>query len=86
LLRCQVGYRSPIPGVYELSHGTDILYVSADGKYALAGDLYDLSSNGNITEQRRRAARVRAIADVPESDMVVFGPRDAKYTVTVFSR
>lgn len=76
---------SPIPGIYELSHGSDILYVSADGKYALDGDLYDLSNNGNITEQRRRAARVRAIADVPESDMVVFGPRDAKYTVTVFT-
>src|SRR5215831_2236143 len=76
---------SPIPGVYELSHGTDILYVTADGKYALDGDLYDLSNNGNVTEQRRRAARVRAIAAVPESDMVVFGPRDAKYTVTVFT-
>ena len=76
---------SPIPGIYELSHGSDILYVSADGKYALDGDLYDLSNNGNITEQRRRTARVHAIADLPESDMVVFGPRDAKYTVTVFT-
>ena len=76
---------SPIPGMYELSHGTDILYVSADGKYAIDGDLFDLATNGNISEQRRRAVRVRAIADVPESDMVVFGPRDAKYTVTVFT-
>ncbi len=76
---------SPIPGVYEFSHGTDILYVSADGKYAINGDLFDLATNGNLSEDRRRTMRARLIADVPESDMVIFGPRDAKYTVTVFT-
>ncbi len=76
---------SPIPGVYELTHGTDVLYVSADGKYAINGDLFDLADNGNITEQRRRDARARMIAAIPESDMVIFGPRESKYTVTVFT-
>ncbi len=76
---------SPIPGVYELIHGADVLYVSADGKYAVNGDLFDLADNANITEQRRRDARARMIAAVPESDMVIFGPRDSKYTVTVFT-
>ncbi len=76
---------SPIPGVYELIHGTDILYVSGDGKYAINGDLFDLADNGNITEQRRRDARAKLIASVPESEMVIFGPKDPKYTVTVFT-
>jgi thiol:disulfide interchange protein DsbC len=76
---------TPIPGVWELTRGTDIAYVSADGKYAISGDLYDLGSNNNLTEDHRRELRVKAIAAVPESEMLIFGPRDPKYTVTVFT-
>jgi thiol:disulfide interchange protein DsbC len=76
---------SPVPGVYELTRGSDIAYVTADGKYAFTGDLYDLSTNDNLTEQHRRELRVKALAAFPESEMVIFGPKDPKYTVTVFT-
>jgi len=76
---------SPIPGIYELIRGMDIAYVTADGKFALTGDLYDLAKDENITEHRRRELRVKAIAALPESEMVVFSPPDPKYTVTVFT-
>ncbi|HKZ73153.1 MAG TPA: DsbC family protein, partial [Steroidobacteraceae bacterium] len=76
---------SPIPGVYELMRGTDIAYVSTDGKYVIDGDLYDLASSDNLTETRRRGARVRLLSDVPESEMLVFSPRDPKHTITVFT-
>jgi len=74
-----------IPGIYEYTHGTDIAYVTTDGKYAFTGDLVDLATNTNITEQHRRELRAKAIAAFPESDMLVFGPKDPKYTVTVFT-
>ena len=76
---------SPIPGMYEVMRGTDIAYMSADGKYAIAGDLYDLSSNNNLSETRRRDARVKLMAAMPESQMLVFSPKDPKYTITVFT-
>ena len=76
---------SPIPGMYELVRGTDIAYVTSDGKYAISGDLYDLAANDNLTEARRRDVRMKLLATVPESDMVIFGPHDPKYTVTVFT-
>lgn len=76
---------SPIAGLYELTRGTDIAYVTSDGKYAISGDLIDLAANDNLTEQRRRDARAKMIGAIPESDMLVFGPRDPKYTVTVFT-
>lgn len=76
---------SPIPGIYELSKGTDIAYVTTDGKYAISGDLFDVASNDNLTEKTRRAERSRLIASLPESQMVVFAPKDPKYTVTVFT-
>jgi thiol:disulfide interchange protein DsbC len=76
---------TPIPGIYELTRGTQIAYVTTDGKYAISGDLIELAKNDNLTEARRREARVKLIDAIPESDMVVFGPRDPKYTVTVFT-
>jgi len=76
---------SAIPGMYELVRGTDIAYVTSDGKYAISGDLYDLAGNDNLTEVRRRDIRMKLLATVPESDMLIFGPRDPKYTVTVFT-
>jgi thiol:disulfide interchange protein DsbC len=74
-----------VPGLWELTRGAEIVYVTTDGKYAFTGDLYDLASNNNLTEQHRRELRVKAINAFPESDMVVFGPKEAKYTVTVFT-
>src|SRR3954468_18739427 len=72
---------SPIPGVYELARGTEIAYVSDDGKYAIAGDLYELASDKNLTETTRRSERQKMLASLPESQMVVFSPKDPKYTV-----
>jgi len=76
---------SPIPGVYELARGTEIAYISSDGKYAIAGDMYDLSNDRNLTENTRRAERTKLLASVPESQMVVFSPKDPKYTISVFT-
>lgn len=78
-------HASPIPGIYELVHGTEVAYVTSDGKYAISGDLYDLARNDNLTEVHRRDIRMKLLASVPESDMLIFSPRDPKYTVTVFT-
>ncbi|MGH8259185.1 MAG: DsbC family protein [Steroidobacteraceae bacterium] len=76
---------TPIPGLYEVMRGTDAAYVSADGKYAIAGDLYDLRTNVDLTESERRHTRLELLAQIPESDMVIFGPKSARHTVTVFT-
>ena len=74
-----------VPGVWELTRGADVVYVTADGKYAFTGDLVELATNNNLTEQHRRELRVKAIGNFPESDMLIFGPKESKYTVTVFT-
>ena len=80
---------TPIPGLFEISSGLDVSYVSADGKYILRGDLFQIVDGGadfpNLTEQRRMAMRRAAVAKVPENQMVVFGPEKAPYTITVFT-
>ena len=76
---------APVPGLFELRRGGDIAYVTPDGRYALTGDLYDLSSNRNLTETRRRDLRKEMLAAVPDSQTLVFSPKDPKYTISVFT-
>ncbi|HMA12393.1 MAG TPA: DsbC family protein [Steroidobacteraceae bacterium] len=79
---------TPVPGIFELTHGADISYVSADAKYVFAGDLYRVADKGdfpNLSEVRRRELRLARLGEVPESQMLVFGPEKATHTITVFT-
>jgi thiol:disulfide interchange protein DsbC len=76
---------SPIPGLYEVTMGGLIAYVSEDGKYLVSGNVYDLDSQMNLTASRRNAARAKALSAASENQMIVFGPQNAKMTVTVFT-
>jgi len=76
---------SPIPGIYEFMQGAEISYLTADGKYFLDGNLYDMDSRENLTEVLRTRARFALISAVPESEMVIFGPKNPLYTITVFT-
>jgi thiol:disulfide interchange protein DsbC len=76
---------SPVNGVYEITRGSEVSYTSADGRYVILGDMYDIDADANISENRRRGIRARLIEGVPEGEMVVFSPKDPKYTITVFT-
>ena len=76
---------SPIPGIYEFVQGADVSYLTADGKYFLDGNLYDMATRANLTEAIRSRARLAMINAVPESQMVIFSPKNPLYTVTVFT-
>ncbi len=75
------------PGMYEAVYGPQILYISADGRYMLEGDLYDLKSRTNLTESKRQTGRAKIVRDMDEKDMIVFSPaaEKVKYTITVFT-
>lgn len=76
---------SPVPGLYEVTMGGVIVYVSEDGRHLVSGNVYDLETQVNLTAGRRSAARAKALAAASESQMIVFGPPSAKMTVTVFT-
>ncbi len=76
---------APIPGFYQaLVHGR-IVYISNDGKYVMAGQLFDAQAAVNLTEAQMNAIRRNALASVPASQRIIFAPPHPKYTVTVFT-
>jgi thiol:disulfide interchange protein DsbC len=76
---------SALPGLYEVSYGPTVVYVSADGRFLIQGDLVEIDSRTNYTRERQREHRRERMAGVSEDDMIVFGPEDARYTVDVFT-
>lgn len=76
---------SPVDGIYEYAQGTDIGYVTSDGRYFFGGDLYEVDKRVNLTDARRSDVRQKLLEGVPESEMIVFAPAATKYTITVFT-
>ncbi|MEM6936427.1 MAG: DsbC family protein [Pseudomonadota bacterium] len=53
-----------LPGYFRLSLGTQIFYLSEDGRYLLAGPLYDLQTKQNLTAASQAEARKALLQNV----------------------
>ncbi len=76
---------APSGGLYEVTYGPQIVYISADGRYLFKGDILDLKDHRNLTEDQRSGARLKALDALGEDKMVVFAPAKTRHTVTVFT-
>ena len=74
-----------VAGLYRVTLGPQILYVTGDGKYVLRGDLIQLSDGRNLSAEARDAARAAYIAGIGQQDMIVFGPPHPRHVVTVLT-
>lgn len=74
-----------VPGLYELSQDGNYGYITGDGRYLIDGDLVDLATRINLTENKRKEQRVTELAALGEDNMVVFAPEKTEYAVTVFT-
>ena len=77
--------RSAVDGWYTLHKGSIVAYVSADGRYLLKGDLIDLDSQVNLSEQTRNSARRDVMSSLEDDRTILFSPAEVKYRVTVFT-
>ncbi|HPY42277.1 MAG TPA: DsbC family protein, partial [Thiolinea sp.] len=77
---------TPINGIYEAKFGTELIYVSADGRYFFSGDLIDGSNRTNLSEQSRTVERKAMLAKVEDKDAVVYPAKgEQKHLLTVFT-
>lgn len=76
---------APVSGMYEIVFGAKVLYMSADGKYLIEGDVFDLNKMKNLTESKRTAGRLKAINKINEDTMIVYKPKKVKHSVRVFT-
>jgi thiol:disulfide interchange protein DsbC len=76
---------SPLKGIYEAIYGSEIFYVSADAEHLIRGDLFELATLSNLTEERRGDGRLKIMSEIPESSMIVYKAKNEKHVVTVFT-
>lgn len=77
---------SPISSLYQVTAGAAVVYITKDGRYIVSGDIIDLKNRqNNLTENARKSARLNALKNISEKDMVIFSPKNPQYTVTVFT-
>lgn len=77
---------TPLAGIYEVMASGQIMYMDKDARYILDGDLFDLQSRRNLTEETRGGLRLEALNELGEDNMLVYKPEgDVKHTITVFT-
>lgn len=76
---------APVDNFYEVSVGTRVVYISQDGKHLFLGELLDVDTGDNLTEQRRAVLTADKLNGYGAENMIVIGPEDAGRYVTVFT-
>ena len=77
---------SPVAGLYQVVSGGQVLYMTKDAAFVLDGDLYNMQTRTNLTENARSGIRLDALNELGENNMIVYQPKgDVKHTITVFT-
>lgn len=76
---------SELSGIYRVVFGAEVFYITEDGRYLLSGNLLDLRDGTNLTEARRASGRLKVIDAMDEAKMIVYGPKEVKHSITVFT-
>lgn len=77
--------KSEIKGLNEVRVGTNIFYMTDDGKYIIQGKLLDVENRLDLTEEKLTAIRVQAIENLGQDKMIIFKPEKELHKVTVFT-
>ena len=75
---------SVIPGLYQVLYGTEVVYISADGKYFISGDMINLKTRENLSEVAQRDIRLQMMEGRDLKPMT-FKAKDEKHVIKVFT-
>lgn len=76
---------SPMAGLYQIKVPPKLLYISADGRYVVQGDLINTKTFKNESTPVRDGLRHTAINSIGENNMIVYGEKSLPNTITVFT-
>jgi thiol:disulfide interchange protein DsbC len=75
---------SPVSGLFQTSIDGVSGYVSADGRYFVVGDMLDLASRRNVTEEGRKERRRELLQKVGAGEAIEFGGEGEVHGVGVY--
>ncbi len=76
---------TPIEGLLEVQFDTEVVYISADGKYLLQGSMYNLETREDLTDNAKSGVRMKLIKQIDVSKQIAFAPEKTDYDVVIFT-
>jgi len=76
---------SVIDGLYSVSIGSEVIYISKNGKFLIRGEIFDLQNSVNLTEEKRVLGRLDVMQRLDEETMIIYEPETIKHTITIFT-
>ncbi len=70
---------------FEIKVGDEIYYLTKDLKHLIAGNIIEMSSGNNLTENSYKETRLDLLSSISNDDVILYPSSDPKYTITVFS-
>lgn len=77
--------RSPMPGVWEVRLGSQVIYSDAQGSFVIEGELIDTQRRRNITRERVEQLTAFDFARLPLQDAVVWRQGSGARKLVVFA-
>ena len=77
--------KTPIPGVYELRLGTDVVYTDEQGNHLIQGSLIDTRTRINLTDVRVNKLSAIDFASLPLKDALVWKQGTGARRIAVFA-
>lgn len=77
--------KSPVDGLFEVVSGSQVVYMTQDAKFMIDGDLVNLESKRNYTEEAKAEMRLAIINSLGEDQMLIYKPETVKHTVTIIT-
>lgn len=76
---------TPIEGILQVQINSDIVYVTTDGQYLLQGQIMDIDTRTNITDQAKSGIRMDLLTGLDATEQITFAPEKPKYDLLVFT-
>lgn len=76
---------APIEGFYEITIGTNIVYMTTDLKYIFQGDILNIKARKNLTEAVRSDARAKLLKRIDKADYIEFASNNEQHVIYVFT-
>lgn len=76
---------TPIEGIMQVQINSDIVYTSSDGQYLIQGQIMEIETRTNITDQAKSGIRQGLLTDLNADEQITFAPEKAKYDLLVFT-
>lgn len=77
--------KTPVPGLYEVRIGTEIIYTDENGHYVIQGSLIDTKTRASLTEARVNKLTAIDFAKLPLQDAIVWKSGTGARKMAVFA-